>query len=367
VTADYAYDGLERLAVRTTANMMPAGTTHYLYDRAGRLLAEADSTGQTLREYVWLDDLPLVVVTNVDTVPKIFYVHADQLNRPIKMTNAAQLVAWDAVYKPFGEGVSITGTQANNLRFPGQYFLIEDGLHYNWYRHYDPTLGRYVQADPLGFVDGPSVYAYAESSPGMYNDPTGQFAPIIVGIGVVIAYVLTPTIANAPGPGDETTPVDDLSPFENAAGVAACLSPHYWWSLRSMGVGFGRGETALESIGINLSWTKKWSIVRISNLAGKQARDIIGLGTRIMTKKRDWASFCQRAATIMRAALENKIPLKEASDFFENDKTITDPDLRRYVESMIWEIDGSRDYFMKLLEMFELQSTEEEFVRYLND
>jgi hypothetical protein len=76
-----------------------------------RLLAEADSTGQTLREYVWLDDLPLVVVTNVDTVPKYFYVHADQLNRPIKMTNPSQLVAWDAVYKPFGEGLSITGTQ----------------------------------------------------------------------------------------------------------------------------------------------------------------------------------------------------------------------------------------------------------------
>ena len=86
-----------------------------------------------------------------------------------------------------------------------------------------------------------------------------------------------------------------------------------------------------------------------------------------MTKKRDWADFCQRAATVMRAALENKIPLKEASDFFENDNTIADPDLRRYVESMVWEIDGSRDYFMKLLEMFESEHTQEEFLRYLND
>ncbi|MEJ2626264.1 MAG: RHS repeat-associated core domain-containing protein [Pseudolabrys sp.] len=47
------------------------------------------------------------------------------------------------------------------MRFPGQYFLLESGLHYNSHRHYDPTLGRYTQPDPLGLIDGPSVYAYA--------------------------------------------------------------------------------------------------------------------------------------------------------------------------------------------------------------
>ena len=44
---------------------------------------------------------------------------------------------------------SIGGLATNNLRFPGQYFLIEDGLHYNWYRDYDPSIGRYIQPDPL--------------------------------------------------------------------------------------------------------------------------------------------------------------------------------------------------------------------------
>ncbi|MEJ2625075.1 MAG: RHS repeat-associated core domain-containing protein [Pseudolabrys sp.] len=58
------------------------------------------------------------------------------------------------------------------MRFPGQYFQLESGLAYNRYRHYDPTLGRYTQPDPLGFVDGPSVYAYAKCTPGMYADPT---------------------------------------------------------------------------------------------------------------------------------------------------------------------------------------------------
>ena|ERR1700722_121650 len=79
----------------------------------------------------------------------------------------------------------------------------------------------------------------------------------------------------------------------------------------------------------------------------------------------DWADFCRRAAHVLRAALENKITLEEATDFFERDKTITDPDLRRYVEYMVWEIDGGRGAYMELLEMFESGNTEEEFVRYL--
>jgi RHS repeat-associated protein len=53
---------------------------------------------------------------------------------------------------------------------PGQ---NETGLHYNWHRNYDPTLGRYTQPDPLGFVDGPSMYGYAGESPLRYVDRDG--------------------------------------------------------------------------------------------------------------------------------------------------------------------------------------------------
>ncbi|MEQ1714045.1 MAG: RHS repeat-associated core domain-containing protein, partial [Hyphomicrobium sp.] len=63
-----------------------------------------------------------------------------------------------------------------NARFPGQWFQVESGLHYNWHRHYDPTIGRYTQPDPLGFVDGPSVYAYARNAPGEVVDPDGQYS-----------------------------------------------------------------------------------------------------------------------------------------------------------------------------------------------
>jgi hypothetical protein len=67
----------------------------------------------------------------------------------------------------------------------------------------------------------------------------------------------------------------------------------------------------------------------------------------------------------MRAALEKKITLEEATDFLESDNTITDPDLRRYVEYRVWEIDGGRDYVVELLEKFKAGHTEEQFVRYL--
>ncbi len=179
VKADYSYDALERLALRATQNMTPSGTTHFVYDLEGRLLAESTELGVTLREYVWLDDLPLAVVADIDTAtPKLYFVHADHLDRPIRMTDETKALVWDAVYRPFGEAHAITGPAANNLRFPGQYFLIEAGLHYNWHRHYDPSLGRYLQPDPLEFIDGPSLYAYAKSAPTMKVDPEGlQAAP----------------------------------------------------------------------------------------------------------------------------------------------------------------------------------------------
>lgn len=57
---------------------------------------------------------------------------------------------------------------------PGQWFNGESGLHQNWMRDYDPTTGRYLQADPLGLVDGASVYGYALQNPGRWVDPRGE-------------------------------------------------------------------------------------------------------------------------------------------------------------------------------------------------
>ncbi|MCZ8322889.1 MAG: hypothetical protein O9296_15095 [Novosphingobium sp.] len=64
----YVYDALERLAIRTTSNVSPAGTTHFAYDLSGKVLVEANgANGATVREYIWFDDMPLAIVANVDT------------------------------------------------------------------------------------------------------------------------------------------------------------------------------------------------------------------------------------------------------------------------------------------------------------
>jgi RHS repeat-associated protein len=81
------------------------------------------------------------------------------------MTNAAKATVWNAVWLPWGGVHSVTGTETLDARFPGQWFQIESGLHYNWHRHYDPTIGRYTQPDPLGFVDGPGLYSYVLGNP----------------------------------------------------------------------------------------------------------------------------------------------------------------------------------------------------------
>ena len=86
---------------------------------------------------------------------------------------------------------SLSGPLTLDLRLPGQWFQLEAGLHYNWHRHYDASLGRYTQADPLGFVDGPSVFGYARSSPYRYVDPSGNMAALCAIPGVCPTIVKT--------------------------------------------------------------------------------------------------------------------------------------------------------------------------------
>jgi RHS repeat-associated protein len=166
----YNYDGMQKLRVK--AQTTPVSTTHYIWDSFGHIIAEHASAGGVQKEYIWLGDTPLAVFEGAN----LFYVHPDNLDRPVMMTNnnIGQTIAWQAKYDPFGNPVTVTSAITNNQRLPGQWFQIEDGLAYNWHRTYDASLGRYTQADPLGFVDGPSVYAYAGSSPIMRVDPEGR-------------------------------------------------------------------------------------------------------------------------------------------------------------------------------------------------
>jgi RHS repeat-associated protein len=105
----------------------------------------------------------------------LFFVHADHLARPQKITDAAKSVVWDGQFAPFGEVHAITGSIVNSLMFPGQVYDSETGLTQNWHRDYDANVGRYLQSDPIGLDGGINTYAYVGGNPVARVDPDGRF------------------------------------------------------------------------------------------------------------------------------------------------------------------------------------------------
>ena len=176
-SATYALNGMGQ----RVRKILSGQSRYFTYDEAGHLSGEYDDAGALIQEMVWLDDIPVAVLKpNGSGGVQVFFVHTDHLNTPRKITRPADnVVVWQWNSDPFGvtsanedpDGDSVTF--AYNLRFPGQYYDSETGLHYNYFRDYDPAVGRYVQSDPIGLAGGPSTYAYAGSSPAMWVDSKG--------------------------------------------------------------------------------------------------------------------------------------------------------------------------------------------------
>lgn len=148
--------------------------TLFAYDEAGQLIGEYDSIGTAIQETVFFDGAPAAVLKGAD----IYEVHSDQLGTPRAITDAGTVI-WRWESDPFGT----TATQEDpdgdltlftyNLRFPGQYYDDETGLHYNYYRTYDPSTGRYLESDPIGLDGGLNTYGYVEANPLSFVDPLG--------------------------------------------------------------------------------------------------------------------------------------------------------------------------------------------------
>jgi RHS repeat-associated protein len=243
----YAYS--TTATINATTGQSPQSTslnfnTRYVHDEQGRILGEYSPEGKLIAETIWFNDLPVATLrpkgssnqlplgitgtasttannqgnntvankVNVD----IYYVHPDHLGTPRVVTrsvaaagattgpNAINKQVWSANTDPFGTSlgnsapnenpqlVSGTATQIQaatfriNHRFPGQVFDGESGKHYNYFRDYDPGIGRYSTSDPIGLDGGLNTFGYAKQRPTVLIDPSGE-NPIAIAACVVVA------------------------------------------------------------------------------------------------------------------------------------------------------------------------------------
>jgi len=120
------------------------------------------------------------MLTGAAATPAISILQADHLDTVVSIMNAAAVQVWRWDRDPYGAFVPNEDPDGDgnlvrfDLRFPGQVLDRETGLHYNYFRDYDPAIGRYVQSDPIGLAGGINTYGYANQTPVSESDPTGE-------------------------------------------------------------------------------------------------------------------------------------------------------------------------------------------------
>ena len=148
------------------------------------------------REWVYLEGEPIAQFQNNYTsggtpLPSIVtYLHPDYLGTPRIGTDATSGVAWRWRSDAFGAATP-AGSRVVPLRFPGQVNTGQGEFSLNYFRTYDPVLGRYLESDPIGLDGGLNTYGYVEQNPLTRSDPTGE-GPISAAF--CEAFVLTQTV-----------------------------------------------------------------------------------------------------------------------------------------------------------------------------
>jgi RHS repeat-associated protein len=179
----YIYNGKGERVLRIGVSN-PAVTLQFVYDEAGHLIGEYNSTGGRVAEYVWVADL-LVGVLKAHQTSTYQYVETDALGTPRAVINPVTnttIWRWDLTPTAFGDHAADTDPDANgvgynfNLRYPGQYYNGLDFISYNYYRDYDARTGRYIQSDPIGLDGGISTFGYVSGNPLSLADPSGLTA-----------------------------------------------------------------------------------------------------------------------------------------------------------------------------------------------
>jgi len=125
--------------------------------------------------------MPVAQLDQTNTGDVITYIHTDHLNTPRTGTDVNGITVWAWSGTAFGSFIANEDPDNDginttlNLRFPGQYYDQETKLHYNYFRYYDPSIGRYITSDPIGLRGGLNTFGYIGGNPGRWVDPLGLY------------------------------------------------------------------------------------------------------------------------------------------------------------------------------------------------
>ncbi|KAA0943825.1 RHS repeat-associated core domain-containing protein, partial [Pseudomonas sp. ANT_H4] len=167
--ASYRYDPFGRRIAKT----LNGQTTEFFW-QGDTLIAEhsADHHQSYIYEPNSFRPLALLEGFGPNNV-KPFHYQLDHLGTPQELTNPDGEIVWSAHYRAYGQIAKLDVNTVNNpLRFQGQYFDQESGLHYNRHRYYNPDNGRYLTPDPVKLAGGLNGYQYVPNPTG-WVDPLG--------------------------------------------------------------------------------------------------------------------------------------------------------------------------------------------------
>ncbi len=207
----FSYDPLERRIQKTDK----FGTTSFLW--TDNLLAQ-ETRNHIKKTYVFEPGSfrPLAQVQD----NKVYHYHLDHLGTPRELTNDEGKIVWKAKYKTYGNiALKEVEEVENNLRFQGQYFDEETGLHYNRFRYYSPDTGQFINQDPIGLLGGLNNYQYAPN-PIAWIDPLGLCKEHENIANKTPDFIVSPGGTVFPVPKGATGPTPVINPTGNQTGIA---------------------------------------------------------------------------------------------------------------------------------------------------
>src|SRR5262249_1052914 len=164
----FQYDAFGRRLSKSFAGT----TTSFLYDGANPV---QELQGSTVISNLLSGGLDEVFLRTDSTGPRTFL--TDRLGSTLALADSSGAIQSQYTYEPFGRPSTSGQSSANSFEFTGREFDAT-GLFYYRARYYNPTLGRFISEDPIGFAGADSnPYSYAFNDSINPTDPTGEIAP----------------------------------------------------------------------------------------------------------------------------------------------------------------------------------------------